>query len=65
MRSRRASTTAAVTASQLESAGLESGRREGGSLTLLATDGARRFARVGARFLGTPVDASDVEIVDL
>lgn len=36
-----------------------------GRLTLLATDGAARFASVGAAFLGEPIDASRVEIVDL
>jgi hypothetical protein len=36
-----------------------------GTLTLLATDGAERFARVGGTFLGQPVDARHVEIVDL
>jgi len=60
-----ASTTAAVTAERLDEAGLRASRADGGRLELLATDGARRFARVGARFLGTRVDASDVEIVDL
>jgi glutamate racemase len=36
-----------------------------GSVKLLATDGAERFARVGAVFLGQPLSAADVEIVDL
>jgi glutamate racemase len=36
-----------------------------GSLQLLATDGAERFARVGSPFLGQPIAAADVEIVDL
>lgn len=36
-----------------------------GTLTLLATDGRDRFAAVGARFLGEPIDASHIEIVDL
>ena len=36
-----------------------------GRLQLLATDGARRFARVGGAFLGEDVSASDVQIVDL
>jgi len=35
------------------------------SLTLLATDGAERFARVGARFLGAALNERNVEIVDL
>jgi hypothetical protein len=34
-------------------------------LELLATDGARRFARVGGSFLGTELSAEDIEIVDL
>jgi glutamate racemase len=35
------------------------------ALRLLATDGLERFARVGSRFLGQPVDAMRVERVDL
>jgi glutamate racemase len=34
-------------------------------VSLLATDGPERFARVGSRFLGESVSASDVELVDL
>lgn len=36
-----------------------------GSLRLLATDGATRFARVGSVFMGEPIAPGDVEIVDL
>lgn len=36
-----------------------------GSLRLLATDGAMRFARVGGRFLGRELHQSDIELVDL
>jgi hypothetical protein len=36
---------------------------EGGSVTLLATDGVTRFRRVGRHFLGTAIDS--VELVDL
>jgi glutamate racemase len=36
-----------------------------GTVRFLATDGAGRFARVGGRFLGTPLSPSDVEIIDL
>jgi glutamate racemase len=36
-----------------------------GELRLLATDGPARFARLGARFLGEPLAAGDVELVDL
>jgi glutamate racemase len=43
---------------------LASGRRSG-RVSLLATDGAERFARVGSMFLGRPIAAGDVEIVDL
>lgn len=32
---------------------------------LLATDGLERFARVGSRFLGAPLDAARIERVDL
>ena len=35
-----------------------------GRLELLATDDAERFARVGGIFLGRPLKAGDVEIVD-
>jgi glutamate racemase len=35
------------------------------SLTFLATDGARRFARVGGVFMGHSLAPADVEIVDL
>jgi glutamate racemase len=34
-------------------------------VTLLATDGPERFARVGAVFLGQPLVPADVEVVDL
>lgn len=36
-----------------------------GTLRLLATDGATRFARVGGQFLGHDLSRSDVELVDL
>ncbi len=36
-----------------------------GSVTWLATDGAERFARVGGIFLGEPLQAGTVEIIDL
>jgi len=36
-----------------------------GTLRMLATDGATRFARVGGRFLGQELNAADVDIVDL
>lgn len=61
-----AQTTAAALARVLSAAGL---RRPGpsapGRARLLATDSAERFARVGGTFLGRPLAAGDVEIVDL
>jgi glutamate racemase len=57
-----AGTTAAAVREQLPDA------RQGGApgrITLLATDGAARFARVGSRFLGEALGAEAVEIVDL
>lgn len=60
-----AATTAAALAGILDQAGLRAGAGSPGSVRLLATDGAERFARVGGTFLGRPIVASDVEIVDL
>jgi glutamate racemase len=40
------------------------GRREG-TLRLLATDAADRFARIGGRFLERPIHPHEVELVDL
>lgn len=58
-----ADTTASVVRNALRQVpGPASGR---GSVRLLATDGAARFARVGAGFLGEPIAAEALEIVDL
>ena len=61
-----AQTTAAALVGVLEQAGL---RRPAagatGSVRLLATDSAERFARVGGTFLGRSLQAGDVEVVDL
>jgi glutamate racemase len=61
-----AETTAGALVGVLAREGL---RRTGvaapGSLRLLATDSAERFARVGGTFLGRPIEAADVEVVDL
>jgi glutamate racemase len=57
-----AATTAAAVRAMLGGAARVSGT---GGMHLLATDGAARFARVGSAFLGEPIDARDVEIVDL
>jgi glutamate racemase len=61
-----AETTAAALVGVLERAGLR--RPPGpaaGTVRLLATDSAERFARVGGRFLGRPIQPNDVEVVDL
>lgn len=60
-----ASTTAGVAKKALESLTLTNERKTAGSLTLLATDGATRFARVGGWFLGQNLSADDVTLVDL
>lgn len=60
-----ASTTAAEVCDMLASMSLGSSRSGGGSLKLLATDGATRFARVGGQFLGHDLSANDITIVDL
>lgn len=60
-----ATTTASSVEETLRARGLEAPATARGRLTLLATDGADRFARVGARFLGESIQPSDVEIVDL
>ena len=57
-----AATVAAAVARQLPAAANPSGR---GSATWLATDGAARFARVSAIFLGEALRAEDIEIIDL
>jgi glutamate racemase len=60
-----ASTTAAVVARELARRALLRTDSSTPSLTLRATDGARRFARVGGSFLGSEFSASAVELVDL
>jgi glutamate racemase len=60
-----AATTATALAVVLEQRGLLRPAAGEGAVTLLATDGPERFARVGAVFLGQPLSAADVEIVDL
>jgi len=60
-----ARTTAAAVKELLRSAGLLREGSDAGSLTLLATDGARRFARVGGTFLGSDLSPDDVRVVDL
>lgn len=60
-----ATTTADAVARALDSSHMLTPRTDQGTLTLLATDGPDRFAAVGARFLGEPIDASRIEVVDL
>ena len=60
-----ASTTAKAAHQALAAADTMNSSSSPASLELLATDGATRFARVGGRFLGQPLTASDVDLVDL
>lgn len=58
-------TTAAVAAASLADSGMLNDQATAGSLRLLATDGATRFARVGGQFLGEDLAPGDIELVDL
>jgi glutamate racemase len=62
-----AETTAAVVADALAagSMGNQGAHAEAGRLRFFATDSPERFARVGAVFLGTAIDAARVELIDL
>jgi len=60
-----ANTTAAVVRETLSAMNSLFDGSEPGELTLLATDGSSRFARVGGQFLGEPLRADDVRLVDL
>ena len=60
-----ASTTAHAVRSMLDDSNRAAPSAQSGRLTLLATDGATRFARIGGQFLGEPLTADDIEIVDL
>jgi len=60
-----ASTTAGVVSAALEADNAMRVADTTGTLRLLATDGATRFARVGGQFLGRNLSYSDVELVDL
>jgi glutamate racemase len=60
-----ASTTAAAVSRLLDRHAACRAGQAPGSLRLLATDGAMRFARVGGRFLGQELQQSDIELVDL
>jgi len=64
-----AATTAAAVRAELARRGLlrarEAGAAKRGELGFLATDGPARFASVGGRFLGEPIAADEVELIDL
>jgi len=60
-----AGTTADAASKLLDELGLGNQRSGAGGLMLMATDGARRFASVGGRFLGEDLDAGDITLVDL
>lgn len=59
-----ASTTAATVETVLGERGLLAAEGSG-ELHFLATDGARRFARVGGLFLGSTLSVDDIELTDL
>lgn len=58
-----AQTTASVVAQELAKVGLLRTGQRHNRVHYLATDGIKRFAQVGAHFLGTPIE--QVELVDL
>ena len=61
-----AETTAQAVADALARAGIQSGDETGGEKArFFATDSPERFARVGAIFLGRPIEIAAVELVDL
>lgn len=60
-----ASTTAVAASEMLAGLSLGNDQDAAGSMQLLATDGATRFARVGGQFLGEQLSWTDIAIVDL
>lgn len=60
-----AATTARATARELAARDLAARAARTGDVRLLATDNPERFARVGARFLGSSIAERAVEAVDL
>lgn len=60
-----AQTTAVALQSELQGLGLLSDMQARGRIHLLATDGPARFARVGGLFLNAPIDARQVELVEM
>ena len=60
-----AATTARAAVAMLAENSLNAGTARAGTLKLMATDSPERFARVGARFLGTSIPVRTVEAIDL
>lgn len=60
-----AATTAQAAAKTLEERGLRRARNSGGSARFMTTDDEGRFARIGSLFLGRPLEAGQVELVNL
>jgi glutamate racemase len=60
-----AATTARATGQVLAAGQLGARRSRSGTLRLMATDSPERFARVGARFLGSSLSARTIETIDL
>ena len=60
-----ASTTARAAHELLTSLSIANDQSTSGDLSLLATDGVTRFARVGGQFLGHDLSTDDVTLVDL
>jgi glutamate racemase len=62
-----AETTAGAVAEALAANGAANAKRDNEALRFrfFATDAPERFARVGAIFLGSPIDVAEVELVDL
>jgi glutamate racemase len=60
-----ASTTASLVARRLNQLARANAAGQPGNLEFLATDGARRFARVGGHFLGASLDENDITVIDL
>jgi glutamate racemase len=60
-----AETTAAAVAEALAVKGLRNETGGVSAMRFFATDSPERFARVGAIFLGRPIEIADVELIDL
>ena len=60
-----AATAARAAAAELAARDLATRASRAGNVHLMATDSPERFARVGARFLGTSISEKSVEAIDL